>query len=249
MISKLACAWALTLAVASTSLRAENVEELLKKGDALDAKFETSEALAVYLEADNVSPNNAEVLHRIAKEYGLSMNDVSGKEAKREKGQKALEYAKKAVEADPKNAQAQLALAISYGRVAELLDNKTKIQYSKYVEEHAKKSLALDPKNDLTYYVLGAWNYELANLNPVVRAIAKAVYGSLPPASNEKAIEYLEKAVAINPNRIGSHVDLGRAYIAAGQKGKGRAELKTALEMPNREKDDNTAKAKARAAL
>lgn len=249
MIYRLVAVTAFILVLASTPLLAESVEELIKKGDELDAMFEISQALAVYLEANKVSPNNAEVLHRIAKEYGLSMNDVSGKEAKRENGEKALEYAKRAVEADPGNAQAQLALAISYGRVAELMDNKTKIQYSKKIEEHARKSLELDPNNDVAYYVLGAWNYELANLNPVVRVMAKAIYGSLPPASNEKAIEYLEKAIALNPNRIGSHVDLGRAYLAAGQKEKGKAELQKALSMPNREKDDNAAKAKARSAL
>jgi len=249
MITKLASALIVALALASGSLLAESVDELVKSGDALDAKFQTEEALAVYLEANKREPNNAEILHRIAKEYGLSMNDVSGREAKREKGLKALEYAKQAVKADPNNALAQLALAISYGRVAELLDNKTKIEYSKKIEEHAEKSRALDPKNALTYYVLGAWNYELANLSPVVRAVAKMVYGSLPPASNEKAIEYLEKAIALDPSRIGSHVDLGRAYLAAGQKEKGRAELMKALEMPNREKDDDAAKAKARAAL
>lgn len=249
MITKLAFALIVALALASHSLSAEDANELVKSGDALDAKSQTEEALEAYLEANKLEPNNAEILHRIAKEYGLSMNDVSGKEAKREKGLKALEYAKEAVKADPNNALAQLALAISYGRVAELLDNKTKIEYSKKIEEHAEKSLVLDPKNALTYYVLGAWNYELANLNPVVRAVAKMVYGSLPPASNEKAIEYLEKAVALDPTRIGSHVDLGRAYIAAGQQEKGRAELMKALGMPSREKDDNAAKAKARAAL
>ncbi len=239
----------IALALLVTTSLAEDASGLIQKGDALDAKFQTAEALEVFREADKASPNNAEVLRRIANEYGLSMSEVSSKEAKKERGEQAMEYARRAVAADPGNSAAQLALAISYGRVAELLDNKTKIEYSKKIEEYAKRALELDPNNDLACYVLGAWNYELANLNPVVRAIAKAVYGSLPPASNEKAIEYLRRAISLNPNRIGPRVDLGRALIAAGEREKGRAELEKALSMPNRERDDATAKTKARQAL
>lgn len=230
-------------------LGAADTAALIARADELNAQDKTAAALEVLQTAEKSDPDNAEILHRIAREYGLSMNDVSDKAAKIEKGEKALAYAQKAVAADPTNAKAALALSISYGRLANLLDNKTKIEYSKKVRDYALKSLALDPKDDLTYYVLGAWNYELANLNPLVRTLAKAIYGALPPASNEQAIDYLQKAIALNPNRVGSHVDLGRALIASGQKEKGQAELKKALAMPNREKDDPTAKAKAQAAL
>jgi len=239
----------LALALICSPAWAGDVGELIRKGDALNAQFKTSEALAVFLQADKESPNDPEVLRRVAREYALTMNDVSGKAAKIEQGEKALDYAKRAVAIDPKNALAQLSLSISYGRLADLLDNKTKIAYAKKVEEHARRSLELDPNNDLTYYVLGAWNYELANLNPILRTVASSLYGDMPPGSNAKAIEYLQKAVALNPNRIGSRVDLGRALIAAGEKEKGRAELKKALTMPSREKDDETARAKAKAAL
>jgi tetratricopeptide (TPR) repeat protein len=249
MFYKNALVLSLFLSMSSIFLHAEDVEDLIKKGDALDAKQQTQDALEVFLAADKVSPHNAEVLRRIAQEYSLAVNDVSGRDAKIEKGQKALDYSKQAVAADPNNAMAQLAVAISYGRLAELLDSKTKIEYSKKVAEYAKRSLELDPKNDLTYYVLGAWNYGLANLNPFVRVIAKTVYGELPPASNQQAIEYLQKAIELNPDRVVSRVDLGRAYLAAGEKEKGQAELKKALAMPNREKDDAAAKAKAQAAL
>src|SRR5258708_6896848 len=155
----------LALAVlAAPILRADDdFATLVKKGDALDAELKTKEALAVYLQAEKLQPTDANVLHKIAKQYGESMDDVTSKADKEALGMKTLDYAKRAVAADPNNAMAQLAAAVGYGRVAPYLDNKTKIAYSKLVKEHVDKSLALDPANDLAYHVLGAWHYELAN--------------------------------------------------------------------------------------
>jgi tetratricopeptide (TPR) repeat protein len=235
--------------LAAATLAADDLAALLKKGDALDKQLKNAEALAVYLDADKASPNNAEVLHRVAKEYGLSMDDVSDDASKRERGMKALDFAKRAVAADGNNATAHLALAVSYGRLAPLMDNKTKIAYSKLVKEQVDRSLKLDDSNDLAYFVLGDWNYELANLNSILRMVASAIYGSLPAASNEDAVECFKKAIALNPTRVGSYVELGRTYAALKQSSLAAASLKKALSMPNREKDDDGAKQRAREAL
>ena len=145
---------------------------------------------------------------------------------------------------------AQLALAVSYGRVAPYLDNKTKIAYSKLVKEHADKARQLDPKsNDLVYHVLGAWNYELANLNPVLRAIAQLIYGKLPNASNEAAAENFKKAIELNPRRLANHIELGRTYAAMGKDDEARTALEKGLSLPIRQRDDPETKARGRAAL
>jgi len=227
----------------------DEVADLIKKSDAFDRQLKTSESLAVLLDAEKIAPNNAEVLWRIARQNGLSMDDVADKNGKRDRAQKALEFAKKAVAADGNNANAHLALAVSYGRVAPFLDNKTKIAYSKLVKEEADKALKLDSSNDLCYHVLGAWNYEMANLNSVLRLIASAVYGSFPPASNEAAVEDFKKAAALNPNRLANFVELGRSYAALKQNALAAENLKKGLSMPNREKDDEASKERAREAL
>ena len=224
-------------------------DELLKKGDQLDAELKTKEALATYLEAEKLQPANADLLHKIAKQYGESMNDVTTKAEKKALGEKALAYSKRSVAADPKNPQAQLALAVSYGRVAPFLDNKTKIAYSKLVKEHVERSLALDARNDLTWHVLGAWHYELANLNPILRTIAKIIYGEIPAASNEAAVKSFKKALELNPRRIANHVELGRTYVELNQKELAKASLEKGLKLPNRQRDDEQVKRRAREAL
>lgn len=244
-------AWLLLfLPILSPALAQEDAASLMKRGDQLDAQLKTREALAVYLEAEKLEPANAELLHRIAKQYGESQNDVASKDEKRKIGMTALEYSKRAIAADPKNCMAQLAAAVSYGRVAPFLDNKTKIAYSKLVKEHADKARELDPRtNDLVYHVLGAWNYELANLNPVLRAVAQLIYGKLPSASNEAAAENFKKAIEINPRRLANYVELGRTYAAMGKKDEARTAIEKGLSLPNRQRDDPETKDRGRAAL
>lgn len=231
------------------ALAAEDFAVLLARGDQLDAQLKTKEALAAYLEAEKLQPNSADLLHRIAKQYGESQNDTRDKTERRRIGNLGLDYAKRAVAADANNAKAQLALAISYGRVAPYLDNKTKLAYSKLVKQHVDKALALNPRDDLAWHVLGAWNYELANLNPLLRGIAQLIYGKLPNATNEEAVKAFRKAVELNPRRVGNQVELGRALLAAGKKDEAKLALEKGLSLPNRQRDDPETKERARAAL
>lgn len=143
----------------------------------------------------------------------------------------------------------QLALAICYGRVAPFTDNKTKIAYSKRVKEHTEKSLKLDPRNDYAYHVLGAWNYELAGLNALLRAVSRVIYGEIPAASYELAVDYFQKAIELEPNRVAHHVELGRTYAALGKKELAKASLEKGLSLPSREKDDPETKARGREVL
>ncbi len=247
--SKLVCLLVLVSSPVSIFSAESDVAELIKRGDALDRQLKTLEALAQFGAADRLQPNDAEILYRIAKQYGISMTDFSKKDEKLAAGRKALDFSKQAVAADPKNAKAHLSLAISYGRIAGLLDNKTKIAYSKLVKEEVDKALALDATDDLSYHVLGVWHYELANLNGLLKAIAQVVYGKLPAASNEEAVKNLKKACELAPTKVANQVELGRAYAAMGQTELAKTLLNKGLSLPSREKDDEETKQRGREAL
>ena len=234
---------------AIATLQAQSVSDLITAGDALDAKNKNSEALALYLQADATTPNDAEILRRISKQYNQLMLDAKTSAERTDLGQKALDAAKRAVAADPNNAQAHLSLAIVYGRIALNEAPRQKVELSRIIKQEAETAARLDPKSDYAWYVLGRWNYEIANFNPVLKALAQAVYGKLPDASNEKAVEYLQKAIALQPRRVIHHLELGRAYLALGQTQKARDELNTGLALPSTDKDDDADKQRARATL
>lgn len=225
------------------------LEGLIGKADALDKAGKNRDALTAILNAEKLAPSDAEILRRVAKQYAEISLDGEGLPAKRSLAEKGVSYARRAVSADSKNALAQLSLAICLGRAATFSDAKTKIAYSKLIKEHADIALALDPNNDLTYFVLGSWSYEIANLGVFLRAAARVVYGALPTASNEDAVRYLEKAVALNGRRVASRVALGKAYGALGNRERARQNLTAALNLPNGDKGDETLKKDARAEL
>ena len=228
---------------------ADSASALMKQGDAYDASMKTAEALKCFLEAEKLEPKNANLLHRIAKQYGESMNDVSTDAAKRAMAEKGLDAAKRAVAADENNPLAQVALAISYGRLATYLDNETKISYTKLIKLHADKALAIDPNCELAYHVLGAWNYELADFGFVMRALAKIVYGELPEASYSAAEANFKKAIQLNPKRVANFVELGRTYIKLKQPAEARKNLEQGLLIPSVYRDDDPTKARARKEL
>jgi tetratricopeptide (TPR) repeat protein len=228
---------------------ADSFTALVGKGDALDRQLRTREALAAYLDAEKLNAKDADLLRKIAKQYAELMPDSSSKTERRRLGEQALDYAQRAVAAEPRAAKVQLSLAICYGRLAPLLENRTKIEYSRLVKEHVEKALKLDPSDDYAWHVLGAWNYELANLNPVLRGLAGLIYGTLPAASNERAVECFRQAIEIAPQRVSHHVELGRTYAAMGRGDLARAALERGLSLPSREKDDEDTKNRGRAAL
>lgn len=240
---------ALSLCLCSFAAPAD-VTALLERGDGLSEQLKTSEALAVYLEAQKLTTkDDAEVLYRLSRATAELMVDTEVKAEQKELGMKALGYAQRAVAAAPRNASAHLSVAICYGRVSQFLDNRTKIDNSKLIKQHAETAIALNPASDYAYHVLGAWNYELAGLGGFSRAIAKMVYGTIPTASYEDAETYFKKAIAINPQRVAHHIELGRTYAALKQTELARASLAKGLALPSREKDDPQTKARGREAL
>jgi regulator of microtubule dynamics RMD1/3-like protein len=233
-------------------LQAEDTDstiEDLAPGDALELKLQTKDALQVYLDLEKNGETGSILLCRIAREYAELMLDTDSKAEKERLGEIALSYAKRAVVADPASGNAYLSLSICYGRLANFQDNRKKLEYAREVKSNAEEALLLDPKLDYADYVLGAWNYEMANLNVVLRDMAIVVYGKLPAASNQKAVDYLLQAIALAPQRVAHHIELGRAYAAMGKKDLARAELNAGLALPSVERDDEITKTRGRDAL
>jgi tetratricopeptide (TPR) repeat protein len=247
-LSKIRAA-ACALALALGSAAAEPADAMIARGDACDARNANRDALEIYLEADRARPGDAEILRRISKQYAQMMSDTDSKARKRALGAAALDYGKRAKSAAPDNAQARLGLAICYGRIAFLQPARTQVEMSRLIKEEVDAALALDPGDDLAWHVLGRWNYELANFNPALKFLAQTIYGKFPGASNERAAECFEKALALNPQRVINHVELGRARLALGRRDEARAAFQAALKLPSREKDDDESKARARKAL
>ncbi len=231
------------------SVLAQSTSDLIARADALDDAQRNRESLEVLIQADKASPDNAEILRRMAKQYDQLSLDAKSDTTRRDLGQKSLDYAQRAVKADPKNSNAHLSLAIIYGRIAFDQPPKKKIEMSKLIRDEALTAVKLDPKNGLAWHVLGRWNFEMANFNPFLKGLAQVIYGKFPDASNERAAECFAKAIAVGPPSVVNHVEYGRALAALGKKNEARKQLELGLSLPSKAKDDEETKQRARQAL
>jgi Flp pilus assembly protein TadD len=89
----------------------------------------------------------------------------------------------------------------------------------------------------------------MANLGTVLRGFARVIYGAIPTATNEDAVRFLEKAAALNSQRVATHAALGRAYQALKQTANARTAYTRALALPSTDKADDAVKAKTRELL
>jgi Tfp pilus assembly protein PilF len=129
---------------------------------------------------------------------------------------RALACSQKAVEDDPQNAVAHASLAVCYAKSCAFADVKTELADSHLFKLEAEKAIALDPKQDVAYYLLGRWNYGIASAGFFARSYVKIIYGGLPWASFQDAVANFKKAVELAPNRILNHAGLAMAYEATG---------------------------------
>jgi tetratricopeptide (TPR) repeat protein len=226
------------LALVCGAARAETADALIAKGDAFDDRLQANEALRFFLPAEKLEPNNAELLVRIARQYRHLISDTSSKKEKLRLGYLSLGFAQRAATLAPKNAEAQLSPAISYGKMLPFMGSKEQADASPRIKEAVDRTLQLNPKNDTAWHILGRWNRVLADMNPLKRVLAGAIFGKLPVTTHEAAEKCLLKAIAINPNRLMHYIELGRIYVRMGRNEEARKFIEKGLSMPNKEKDD-----------
>jgi tetratricopeptide (TPR) repeat protein len=239
----------LALLLACAAASAQSVDDLLDKGDAFDRRFEAADALSVYLIAEKADPKNVDILLRIARQYRHLLQDAKAKKEKLQLGRLALSYAQRAAALAPDNAETHLSIAISYGKMLPFMATKEQVETSPRIKNAVDRTLQLDPRNDSAWHILGRWNRTLAEISGLKRALAGTLYGSLPKGSKEEAAKCLEKAIALNPNRLMHYIELGRIYALMGRKNDARKFINKGMAMPDVEKDDPEMKAKGRETL
>jgi tetratricopeptide (TPR) repeat protein len=229
--------------------QAQDVATLVQKADQLDEQEQTDAAINVLKQAEKISPHHPDVLIRLSQDYSDKIDTAKDRSEKLRFANLCLEYAKNAVREAPANSDAHVCLSVAYGKMTDFVDNKTKMEYSKVVNSEAQKALELNPKNDLALLILARWNFEMATLNPLLKGIAQALYGQLPPASKEKAIEYFRMAIAAAPERIIQRAAYAEALESMGRTQEARAEWLKVKQLKPTDAEDRQYLAEAEAKL
>lgn len=245
LLTGLASTWA---GANDAGLEGESAELYTQALTAQD-ELRTAEALGLFLQVDKLAPENPKVLQKIARQYSDSTVDEADEAKQLQLLDQALAYAQRATDLDSNDPVNVLSLAITKGKIATLQGNKAKVEAARMIKADAQRAIELDPDYAWAHHVLGRWHREVASLGSIARFFTKMLYGGLPESSIEQAVYHLEKAIELQPENLNHFLELGLAYQAAGEDEKARRNLERGLGMPNREKHDATAKARARRAL
>ncbi len=230
---------------------AQTASEHVALGDRDYAGRDAAAALSHYQQAISLEPTNAEALWKAARD-AVDLGEFADAGRTRDSlYHLAEQYATRAVQANSKLAATHVALARALGRTAQSKGGREKVGYAGRVREEALAALALDSLDDAAQHILGVWNAEVLRLNGFLRFVAKNILGGrvFNEASWDNARTYLERAVALRPDRVVHHLDLGEVYADLGDKDKARQQYEAAVGLAVVEYNDPHYQAQAQVRL
>lgn len=232
--------------------RAQTAADAIAAGDRDHAARNAVSALKHYQEALVLDSANYDALCKAAYE-SVDLGEFDTSSAQRAALYKRGEqYARRAVAANPNGAEGHFELARAVGRMALTMGMLDQVKYGgTEVYNEAMAALAIDPNHAGALHVMGVWNEKIMQLNWATRTIAKTILGGhvMGAASWDNAQHYLEKAVAMEPNRILHHLDLGRVYVDRGDKAQAREQFQWIQAAPVTDYNDPNYKRQAADAL
>lgn len=219
-------------------LPAQTASERIAMGDRDRGAMNSPAALRHYQAAVEAEPRNVEALWRAAAEaVDLGEFNDAARDSLYQLGE---QYARRAVQVDAKSSMAHFALAKAIGRRAQSLGTRDRVKYAGVVRSEALEALRLDSLNTGALHVMGVWHAEIMRLSGFSRFMAKNVLGgkTFDEANWKDAAAYLERAAALEPDRIVHRLELASVYADSGNKAKAREEYQRALQLKPVEYND-----------
>lgn len=120
----------------------------------------------------------------------------------------------------------------SAGMADDMPTSSERIKLIWEMKEYGERALEMDSMYAPAWHLMGIWNSNIAKITRTERLAAKLLYGSIPGgATNEKAEEYLKKAIRLDPSVILFRLDLAQHYQENGQQKKAVPVLQSILSM------------------
>ena len=222
-----------------------------KNADRLYGQFKPREAVGELQKILRIDGGNFEALIKMARAF-IDIGDqvresgAGWKEQKLKEYSVAEDYSRKAVRVDGSSTWGHFWLAASIGNIAMVSPLSKQLDLAGDIRDAVERAITLDPNNGMAYHVYGVWHRKVAEIGSASRMFASVIYGrAVPSGSLEKSIEYLKKAVALNPTIIVSRLELARSYIATDQRPQARLMLQSIPDLPIQFSDDAKHKEKA----
>jgi tetratricopeptide (TPR) repeat protein len=240
------------LLVSSARLDAQDVRDHVALGTAAMQVHDLRTALAHYEAALALDSTDYEANWRASiglLDQGEQIPDSIRSPERDSLYARAERLARRAVAADSMGADGHFALAAAVGRASLSMGKKERIRRARIIRDEALRTIALNPRHDGAYHILGRWNAEIMRLSGLSRFFAKSLLGAgiFGEASWEGAVSNMEQAVALDPGRLYHHLELAQIYVDRKRYQDARTQLQEIEALPDREIMDSVYRREAQA--
>ncbi|XP_039287764.1 regulator of microtubule dynamics protein 1-like [Nilaparvata lugens] len=155
----------------------------------------------------------------------------------------AYNFLERALELDVNHFAVHKWMSVLLDARSELDGIKVRISNLEKVKQHMLEAVKLNPKDATTFYMLGSWCFQIANMPWYQKQIASTIFAKPPESSFEEALEYFRKAEEIQPNFYNQNLFmLGQTYMKLGDKDVAKRFLTQAVNYKVTTEDDRKAK-------
>lgn len=160
-----------------------------------------------------------------------------------------IKYARRAVAIDSTKAEGHLVLALTLGYDALHMAPESRLETAEEIWREVHKALALNPKDDRPYHVLGRWHAELARFSWAKLIIRLKLHELTDSVSWDAAAANMERAAQLAPKFIYHHLDLAETYVSMKRPADARPHLALVDSLPISDVRDSIYKVEAKKLL
>lgn len=191
--------------------------ELMQRAEQLLNNYKDSEALRLFEQVIEQSPDSYEALCRASYLHSRIGDRFADETRKKEHFEKARAYALEAYTLNPDDAEANYVMALSLGCSAMTLGPRQRLEGINQIKPFVDAALVNNEHHAGAWHILGRWYFKMANLNFAEKAASKLLFGGVEgEASNEQAAEAFELAIENDPKNIRYYYDLAIVYSEMG---------------------------------
>jgi len=208
-------------------------QDLLDKAQMHFDEGDEEAALQIYMSVLTKNPTHYHALWRSSLIYTRKARRQTSYESQLEYYKVAREFAQLTLDSHPDKPRSHYVYGIaSAGMADDMPTSSERIKLIWEMKEYGERALKMDPAYAPAWHLMGIWNSNIAKITRAERIAAKLIYGTLPSgATNEKAEEYLKKAIQLDPSVILFRLDLAQHYQENGQRKKALPVLESILSM------------------
>lgn len=179
----------------------------VQEGDKAFLLMQYEEAVNRY-RLDSLNPD---AQWRMARAY-ICLGDVSSGEKKQKLIYKAEKAARTCLYLNERNSNGHTWLAVALGSKAMYEGSRAKVALCNEIKKELERALELNPKDDLSYSVLGTFYRALGKISWFERTLAETFLGGVPRGGFKESEAALNKAISISSDTMRHWYELALLY-------------------------------------